>query len=225
MTDQARHAQAASAPPDLVAVRAELEAAPWHAADLDPDPFAQFGSWLALAREVGVAEPDAMVVSTIDERGRPSSRHVLQRGFDGRSFCFYTNYRSQKAREIEAHPAVALCFPWIAIGRQVRAVGRAQRTTEAESDAYFASRPRQSQVAAWASDQSAVIADRAALDARYAEMEDRFEGRPVDRPPHWGGFRVVPDELEFWQSRPNRLHDRFRYRSVDGGWVVERLAP
>jgi pyridoxamine 5'-phosphate oxidase len=217
--------QSSSGGPDLAAVRASLEAAHWHAADLDPDPFAQFEAWLALAREVGVAEPDAMVLSTVDAQGRPSSRHVLQRGFDGRSFCFYTNYRSQKAGEIEAHPVVALCFPWIAIGRQVRAVGRVERTSAAESDTYFTTRPRQSQLAAWASEQSSVLADRAELEARYSEMEARFEGRPVDRPPHWGGYRVVPDELEFWQSRPNRLHDRFRYRSGDGGWIIERLAP
>jgi pyridoxamine 5'-phosphate oxidase len=210
---------------DLVALRAELERVGMTEDDVDPDPFVQFEVWHELARSSGVAEPDAMVVSTLDRSGALSSRHVLLKGLDGGAFTFFTNYQSQKARQIEDHPQVALCFPWIALGRQVRVAGRAERTSAAESDAYFATRARDSQLGAWASPQSDVLRDRADLEASFEECARRYEGGPVPRPPHWGGYRVVPDEIELWQGRASRLHDRLRYRRDGSAWIIERLAP
>ena len=193
--------------------------------DLDPDPIAQFRTWFAEARAAGLNEPEAMTVSTT----APASRHVLLRGVDERGFTFFTNYGSAKGRELAADPRVALTFAWLDLHRTVRVVGVAARLAEAESDAYFASRPRGSRIGAWASPQSEVIPDRAALDARVAEVEARFAGvEDVPRPPHWGGVVVLPATVEFWQGRPSRLHDRLRYRrgeAAGGAWVIERLAP
>jgi pyridoxamine 5'-phosphate oxidase len=185
-------------------------------ATLGPDPFVAFERWLAEARAAGVAEPEAMVLST----AAPRARVVLLRG----TFRFFTNYASAKAREIEADPRVALTFLWHAQHRQVRVEGEARKLPPEESDAYFASRPRGSQIGAWASPQSEAIADRAALDTLVAQTEARFPDA-VPRPPFWGGYEVVPSAIEFWSGRPSRLHDRLRYRSGDGGWQVERLAP
>ncbi|WP_285658709.1 pyridoxamine 5'-phosphate oxidase, partial [Helicobacter bizzozeronii] len=196
-------------------------------ADLLDDPIEQLRRWYDQAREAGLHEPDAVVVSTVAADGTPSSRYVLMRGLDT-GVVFFTNYQSRKGHEIDDRAVAAVVFPWHWLSRQVRVVGRVERVSEAESDAYFASRPRGSQIGAWASPQSEPLVDRAQLEALTAEVEDRFDGVEVPRPPHWGGYRVVPDEVEVWQGRPDRLHDRFAYRrdpSAPTGWALTRLAP
>ncbi|HVL97209.1 MAG TPA: pyridoxamine 5'-phosphate oxidase [Solirubrobacteraceae bacterium] len=206
--------------------RREYETPGLEPEDVDPDPIAQFGRWFADARAAAVVEPEAMLVATVDAGGRPSCRYVLLRGVDERGFRFFTNYGSAKARDLDANPAVGLTFGWLEIHRSVRVSGRAERLPAAESDAYFASRPRGSRIGAWASPQSEVIPGRELLDAGYAEMEQRFAGvQDVPRPDGWGGYLVRPDAMELWQGRANRLHDRLRYRRVGGDWVIERLAP
>lgn len=190
------------------------------------NPFEQFRVWLDEAIASSALEPNAMVVATVGADGQPSQRTVLLKSYDDRGFVFYTNYESQKGRELNANPRVALLFLWSQMERQVRVVGRAERTTTEESDAYFARRPRGSQLGALASPQSQAIPDRDWIARRYADIEDELGDREeIARPSHWGGVRVVPAEFEFWQGRPNRLHDRLRYRLSDGGWGVERLAP
>jgi len=189
------------------------------------DPIAEFGAWFNGALDANYWEPNAMVVSTIDDEGFPASRNVLLKAFDARGFVFYTNYQSAKGQHLIARPGVSLTFSWIELRRQVRIEGVAQKLSAAESDAYFASRPRGSQLGAWASAQSTPVADRAALDDQWGKAERRFADGEVPRPPHWGGFLVRPDGFEFWQGRLNRLHDRFRY-AVDGdAWTRQRLAP
>ena len=195
-------------------------------ADLDPDPFIQFRRWLADAEAARVLQPVGMTLATADSRGRPSARLVLLRGLDEWGFVFFTNYESCKARELKDNPWAALVFYWPELDRQVRVEGKVERVASGESDAYFHTRPRGSQLGAWASPQSQVIAGRGMLDQRMADLAARYIREEVPRPPHWGGFRVVPDLLEFWQGRPNRLHDRLRYRRDDkGSWFIERLAP
>lgn len=216
-----------SACPDLDVLRAELQARGLRRADLAADPFEQFARWFDVATEADLHEPEAMVVSTVGDDGMPSSRHVLLKGVD-HGFVFFTNYTSRKGRELEAHPMAAIVFPWNLLSRQVRIEGTVERVTAAESDEYFASRPRDSQTGAWASRQSEVLDDRGVLESRWAEAAARYEGVEVPRPPHWGGYRVLPRAFEFWQGKPSRLHDRFRYSadpSVDGGWRLERLSP
>jgi pyridoxamine 5'-phosphate oxidase len=206
-------------------LRASLEARGLDRDDLFDDPLEQFRAWYGAVQGWGLYLPEAMVLSTVDGDGRPSSRQVLLRGHD-HGFVFFTNLESRKAREIEGHRDVGLCFTWHIIQRQVRVLGAASALSESESDAYFATRPRASQIGAWASPQSEVIADRAVLEARVRDVEQRFADQLVPRPPNWGGFRVVPDEPEFWQGRRHRLHDRFRYlRTGEGIWQIERLAP
>jgi pyridoxamine 5'-phosphate oxidase len=186
------------------------------------DPFALAQSWLDEAFGAGIAEANAMSIAS----GHVSVRTVLLKGISGGGFVFFTNYESRKGRELAADPRCALSLTWPTLGRQIRATGVAERVPGAESDAYFATRPRASQVAAWASPQSEVLADRAELEARVAAVEARFAGaESLPRPPHWGGFRVVPDEVEFWSRRDNRLHDRTRYQREGAGWRVDRLAP
>jgi pyridoxamine 5'-phosphate oxidase len=195
--------------------------------DLDPDPVAQWQRWYAEAESAGVAVPTAMVVATMGLDGTPDARAVLAERVDERGITFFTNYTSPKSQQLDASAGIAAVFPWYAVHRQVRVRGRAERLTADESDVYFASRPRGSQIGAWASPQSEEIADRATLDAQVAEMEARFEGAPVPRPPFWGGWRLVPVTWELWQERPDRLHDRFRYTRNDTAatWHLTRLAP
>lgn len=196
-------------------------------ADLAPDWRTQFDRWFADAVAFPLPEPNAMVVATADAAGRPSGRTVLLKGYDPEGFVFYTNYDSRKGAEATANPWASLVFPWFPMQRQVVVTGQVARVDRAETEAYFASRPRGSQLGAWASAQSRVIADRAALDDAYAAVVERFAGvEPIPAPPHWGGLRVRPETVEFWQGRASRLHDRLRFRRTEGGgWVTERLAP
>jgi pyridoxamine 5'-phosphate oxidase len=194
--------------------------------DLARDPFRQFEKWFAEAEAAKIPEPNAMVLATSGRDGRPSARTVLLKGLDGRGFVFYTNYESRKGRELESNPRATLLFPWTALERQVIAEGQVARVPREESESYFHSRPRLSQLAAWASQQSGIVAGRAVLEDSLKETERKYSGQEVPLPPHWGGFRLNPEVIEFWQGRRSRLHDRLRFRRVkNGDWAVERLAP
>lgn len=192
---------------------------------IDADPIRQFARWFEEARAAQLLEPNAMTLATATPDGVPSARIVLLKGFDERGFAFFTDYRSRKGEELARNPRAALVFWWGEIERQVRITGSVTRTSEAESVAYFSTRPLGSRLGAWSSHQSQVIPDRGVLEARVAEATARFGAGEVPLPPHWGGFRVTPDTIEFWQGRPNRLHDRIRYVRGEGGWQVERLSP
>ncbi|HEU4718450.1 MAG TPA: pyridoxamine 5'-phosphate oxidase [Bacteroidia bacterium] len=193
---------------------------------VDKDPFDQFGSWFVAAVEAKVNEPNAMVLSTVSESGRPSSRVMLLRHFSGKGFSFFTNYNSRKGKEIEKNPAAAILFFWPELERQVRIEGKLSKVSAAESDDYFLSRPRESRIGAWASPQSEMISGRKALEDFLGNMKDKFADAEVIRPEWWGGFNLVPDRIEFWQGRPSRLHDRICYvRQDDGTWRISRLAP
>lgn len=190
------------------------------------DPFALLHTWLQDALNAEIIEPNAMCLATVDEQGNPDARFVLLRGFDARGLVFYTNSQSAKGRQLAQRPYASLVFWWGALERQARVWGRVEPVDDAEADAYFATRPRGHQLAAWVSPQSAPIPDRAWLEARAAAVEREFEGRDVARPPYWTGYRVVPERFEFWQGRRNRLHDRLLYTlQPDGRWKRERLAP
>jgi pyridoxamine 5'-phosphate oxidase len=193
--------------------------------DLLEDPVAQFQRWLDAAEEAGVPLPNAMAVATADVKGRPSVRHVLLRGLDERGFTFFTNYESHKGRQLAENPNVALVFLWKELDRQVTVTGTATRVSPQESDAYFALRPREAQIGAWASPQSSVLQNREDLEKRVAAVEERFADGEVPRPQHWGGYVVHPETIELWQGRHSRLHDRFQYQRVGSGWQIERLSP
>jgi pyridoxamine 5'-phosphate oxidase len=193
-------------------------------ADLDPDPVAQFRRWFTQAVEAQIVEPNAMVLGTTDGK-RPSARSVLLKAYDERGFVFFTNYESRKAKEIAANAHVSLLFPWYSLERQVSILGRAERISTAESLAYFVSRPHGSRLGAWVSQQSSVINSRQLLEMKLEEIKQKFADGEVPLPSFWGGFRVVPSEIEFWQGRENRLHDRFRYALSGSDWAVERLSP
>lgn len=221
-------------PEDLAGLRVSYERPPLLEADLPPTPGEAFASWFAQAAAGAVFEPNAMVLSTAGEDGVPASRTVLLKGATAEGFVFFTNEQSRKGRQLAANPRAALLFPWYPLFRQVAVQGVVGRVEAAAADAYFASRPRGSQLGAWASAQSSLLPDRSALEASLAAVQERFGDGPVPRPPHWGGFEVRPSQVEFWQGQPSRLHDRLVFVSLSGGparldeagaWRLERWAP
>jgi len=217
-----------ASPLNLADLRRSYTRATLDAADVAGDPFVQFTRWFQEAVDAKLVEPNAMTLATADDAGQPSARIVLLKGFDPRGFVFFSDYRSRKAGELAANPRAALCFHWAELERQVRIVGTVDPASREESDQYFRSRPEQSRMGAWASHQSAVLTARSELETQLEAVKARFgAGAEIPLPPHWGGYRVVPVELEFWQGRDSRLHDRIRYRlDADGAsWIVERLSP
>lgn len=194
--------------------------------ELARDPFRQFEKWFQEAEAAKIPEPNAMVLATTTRDGRPSARTILLKGLDGRGFVFYSNYESRKGRELESNPRATLVFPWLAIERQVTVEGPVVKVAREESEAYFHSRPRQSQLSAWVSQQSSIISGRTTLEESMSALEKKYAGQEVPLPPHWGGWRLAPETVEFWQGRRSRLHDRLRFRrEKDGAWSIERLAP
>jgi len=210
----------------LAALRQEYSQKGLHRDELNSDPIAQFTAWLAEALEIGLVEPNAMTLATVDSSGQPWTRTVLLKVCDARGFTFFTNYEGAKGRQIAGNSRVGLTFPWLPLERQVNITGRAEKVSREESARYFSSRPRKSQLGAWASDQSALVQDRAQLERQLAEIEARFGDGEVPLPPDWGGYCVVPETIEFWQGRASRMHDRLQYtRGADGKWTIRRLAP
>ena len=205
--------------------RSEYDKGSLHRADLKPDPFEQFAAWFAEATRSGLAEPNAMSLATAGRDGRPVVRTVLLKSYDARGFVFFTNLESRKARQISENPNVSLLFPWLALQRQVIINGTAEKVSTAETLAYFITRPRGSQLGSWISNQSSVITSRSLLEMKWEEMKRKFADGEIPLPSFWGGYRVVPSEIEFWQGRPSRLHDRFLYTRTDNAWKIDRLAP
>ena len=210
---------------DVAALRREYTAHGLRRADLHPNPIRQFALWFTAAIESGIDEVNAMTLATVSRENRPSARVVLLKGYSQEGFVFYTNYESEKGQQLERNPHAALVLYWKELERQVRIEGLTKKISREESTRYFHSRPSGSQLGAWVSNQSAVIDSRRILEARLGEIEARFAGREIPLPPNWGGYVVQPDTMEFWQGRPNRLHDRFRYTRSADGWKIERLAP
>jgi pyridoxamine 5'-phosphate oxidase len=210
---------------DVAALRRDYMQRALDEADLSPDPIAQFGHWFQEARDCGaIAEPNAMVLATVSPTGQPHARFVLLKGFDAKGFVFFTNYCSEKGRDLDENPRAALTFGWIEQERQVRIEGSVSQMPRSAVEAYFRSRPRGSRLGAWASNQSDVIPDRAFLESRLGDADQHFPNE-VPPPATWGGYLLVPEQIEFWQGRTNRLHDRLRYRKEGGAWIIERLAP
>ncbi len=211
---------------DLAAFRRNYTKGGLRRRDLNADPFVQFETWFKQALEAGITEPNAFTLATADRFGRPSARTVLLKYFDASGFVFYTNYRSRKAREISENPHVAMLFAWLGLERQVKVTGVAEKVSHADSLKYFMSRPRGSQLGAWVSIQSSVISSRKVLEMKWAEMMRKFKDRQIPIPDYWGGYRIIPDSIEFWQGGEHRLHDRFLYtKNEDRQWTIQRLAP
>ncbi len=210
---------------DLTEFRKEYSDRGLSRTELDADPVVQFEKWFQQATELGIYEPNAMTLATVDERGMPFQRTVLLKIFDGEGFVFFTNYSSRKAAQMAANPNVCLLFPWITLERQVIVQGRAEKISTAESLKYFTSRPRESQIGAWVSNQSEVITSRKFLMQKLSEIKEKFAHGEIPLPSFWGGFRVVPETVEFWQGGPARLHDRFLYSRAGEGWEINRLSP
>lgn len=210
---------------DLGQLRRDFESAGLGREALADDPIGQFERWFLEAENSGIEDVNAMVLATADSQGYPGARTVLLKSFDRQGFVFYTNYTSRKARDMDQNPRATLLMPWLALNRQVVVEGRVERVSSEDSLRYFASRPRGSQLSAWVSHQSATADSRDALEARLAEVERQYAGRDVPRPEFWGGYRVCPERMEFWQGRPDRLHDRFEYRRAGESWQIRRLQP
>ncbi len=210
---------------NLTTLRREYATAGLSEQEAGTDPLRLFGRWLEQAMESGLPEPNALTLATVDAGGHPSARVLLLKELDEKGFVFYTNYRSDKGRELECNPHAALVFLWLELARQVRVQGRVEKLGEAESDAYFALRPRDSRLGALASPQSQVIPSREFLEASFRSMQKEYGNGPIPRPPHWGGYRLLPLRIEFWQGRPNRLHDRILFTREDKNWRISRLAP